>query len=144
MSRPERAPVPEFSPEKAHVTPFSPERAPVSTSCSERDSVLKCSPVVPLSVALPMLGVTIWCVWAPHTSAERLTNARPPACPCLLHLCHLAAPLLTLSPPSVQSELCGSAILHCHRGWRIPCLLLQPLRLGLRLSLSTQQLHHCS
>ncbi len=53
-----------------------------------------------------------------------------PSRSCLLLSCRLAAPLLALSPPSVRCELRGSAILHRHHGWRIPCLRLQPLSFG--------------
>ncbi len=58
----------------------------------------------------------------------------------LCHRCFLAAPLLTLSPPSVRWDRRGSARLHQHHGWRIPCLRLQPLSPGLRLDPSTQWL----
>ncbi len=80
----------------------------------------------------------------PALKARRLTNARPHVRSCLLHHCRLAAALLALSPPSVRWELRRSAILHRHRGWRIPCLRLQPLSPGLRLGPSTQLLHHGS
>ncbi|KAI2655695.1 Chromatin-remodeling ATPase INO80 [Labeo rohita] len=64
--------------------------------------------------------------WRPYWNclsalrARRLTNARPPSHFCLLHRCGLAAPLLTLSPPSVRWAYRGSASLHRHRGWRTP------------------------
>ncbi len=45
--------------------------------------------------------------------AHRLKNVHPPSRSCLLHRCCLAAPLLTLNPPSVQCEHHGSASLHC-------------------------------
>ncbi len=48
---------------------------------------------------------------------------------------------VALSPPSVRCEPHGSDSLHHHRGWRISCLHLQPLSLGLHLGPSTQQLH---
>ncbi len=92
-----------------------------------------------------MLGVAIWCVCGqcpPALKARRLTNAQPPTCSCLPHHCRLADPLLALSPPSIRCEPCRSAILHRHRGWRIPCLCLQPLSPRLRLSPSTRRLHH--
>ncbi len=74
----ERAPVPEFSPERAPVPPASPERASVSTSCSEKDCVPECSPVDPLSVMLPMLGVAIWCVWAAGSRIRTRPLLPPP------------------------------------------------------------------
>lgn len=36
----------------------------------------------------------------------------------------------------------GSVSFHLRRGWRIPCLRLQPPRPGLHIGLSTQRLHH--
>ncbi len=51
--------------------------------------------------------------------AWRLVNAHPPSRSCLLLCCHLAAPLLALSPPSIGCKLHGSATLHRHRGWII-------------------------
>ncbi len=95
--------------------------------------------VVPLSAVLPVLGVAIWCVWAAwaawaeNPSAHKFTSTLP-----------LLPPPVTHSPPSVQWDHCGSASLHWCRGWRIPCLRLQPLSPGLRLSPSTQWLHHGS
>ncbi len=52
---------------------------------------------------------------------------------CLLPRCCLAAPLLTLSPPFVQRNYCGSASLHRRFGWMIPCLRIQPQNSGLHL-----------
>ncbi len=100
-------------------------------------SAITTTEVVPLSLVLTVLEVALWCVWAAHTpflSPLSILNSRPPSLSCLLlsslpQLCHcpLAAPLLTLSPPSVQWDRRGSASLHRRRGWRIPCLHLQPL-----------------
>ncbi len=60
------------------------------------------------------------------------------------HPCHFssatAASWQPLSPPSVRWDRRGSASLHRRRGWRIPCLCLQPLSLRLRLGPSTQRL----
>ncbi len=110
-------------------------------------SAITTTEVVPLSLVLTVLEVALWCVWAAHTpflSPLSILNSLPPSLSCLLlsslpQLCHcpLAAPLLTLSPPSVQWDRRGSASLHRRRGWRIPCLHLQPLNPGLRLGLSS-------
>ncbi len=62
-----------------------------------------------------------------------LENARPPTHSFLLNRCHLAAPLLTLSPPSLRCEPRGTAILQRCRGRSIPHLRLQPPRPGLCL-----------
>ncbi|KAL0204032.1 hypothetical protein M9458_002050, partial [Cirrhinus mrigala] len=47
-----------------------------------------------------------------HVRARGLTNDCPPTRSCLLLCCRLAAPLLTLSPPSVWWAHYGSASLH--------------------------------
>lgn len=67
----------------------------------------KTTEVVPLSLVLSVLRVALWCVWAAHTIPN------PPEDPELYHhlctsphhllCCLLAAPLLTLSLPSVQN-----------------------------------------
>ncbi len=101
------APFPEFSPERAPIFKSSPKRDSFPKSCQERVSVTKGNP-----------------------RARRLTNTRPPAHSCLF-CCRLAAPLLTLSPPSVRSAHRGSTSLHLHRGWGIPCLRLQAQSPGL-------------
>ncbi len=67
--------------------------------------------VVPLSLVLPVLGVALWCVWAAHTIPKCPDHPEiPPASlphhlctsPHHHHRCLLAAPLLTLSPPSAS------------------------------------------
>ncbi len=83
---------------------------------------------VPLSAALPVMGVVIWCV-AAHTIPESLDY--PVLLPSLLLPPPLMCPLPS-SAPLVWSHH-RSASLHRRRGWRIPCLCLQPLIPGIRL-----------
>ncbi|KAI2653170.1 1-deoxy-D-xylulose-5-phosphate synthase [Labeo rohita] len=64
-------------------------------------------------------GLKLSCL---SSALRRLTNAYPPTCSCLLICCCLAAPSLTLSPPSVRWVRHWSASLHRHYGWRIACL----------------------
>ncbi|KAI2646317.1 Multimerin-1 [Labeo rohita] len=61
---------------------------------------LSVTPVVPLSEALPMLGVTIWCVSAAYTIPETPD-------------CHELPPSLPLPPP-LMSSLQSSALLLLH------------------------------
>ncbi len=45
-------------PKPAHSSPLVPE-------------------LIPLSVALPIMGVALWCIWAAHTTPETLEAAAP-------------------------------------------------------------------
>ncbi len=102
------------------LSPSSP-LVPASSAPPER------SPVPALQCPLPesILQSTLQC--------PLLENSRPPIRSCLLHCCRLAAPLLTLSPPSMRCEPHGTAILQRRRDWSFPHLCFQPPRPGLRL-----------
>ncbi|KAI2657753.1 Streptococcal surface protein A [Labeo rohita] len=111
----EGAPISEFSPERAPVPKLSPERAPVSKSSPEKHSVPKFSPErAPVSKSNPKRHSV-------PKGIPKSPEALPPAPPSSSAVVW-PAPLLTLSPPSVQWACRGPASLHRCYGWRIPCL----------------------
>ncbi|KAI2649219.1 Filamentous hemagglutinin [Labeo rohita] len=109
------ADLPPLLPTSEHsVTPIptsSPERAAVPTSCPEKALVSTSSLEETLVSVLSQKRAP---VSKPNTKsdpqrARRLTNTRPPTHSCLFLRCCLAAPLLTLSPPSVQWACYGGS-----------------------------------
>ncbi len=121
MSNPERAPVPEFN-QRGLLFSCPAQRGLLFPRLHRERLSSRVQPCrSPVSRA-PRTGSRNLVVCGQRTPAlkgRRLTNAHPPSRSCLLHRCRLAAPLLALSPPSVQCELHGSAIRHRHRGWSI-------------------------
>ncbi len=103
---------------------------PAPRKCPPVPAPLKCPPV-PAPCKCPPVPAPCKC---PPVPAPRKFPP-PTRSSCLLHRCRLAAPLLALSPPSMQCEPHGTAILQRHRGWSFPHLRLQPPRPGLRLGL---------
>ncbi len=120
---------PSSEPSLSPVPTSGPGRASVPESNTERASIPKFNPRR---------------AFAPDCSPESPEAQKCPPTLLLLLPPPLWAPQLTLSPPSVRGEHHRSANLHCRRGWRTPCLRLQPLSPGLCLGPSTQRLHHGS